>query len=294
VAPRIVALRPGDGGWVARYESVRSPLDLGAAPGRVAPQTRISYVPGAALAVRRAAAGRGFTEAMTVGEDVDFVWSLHARGWLVRYEPGARVAHEHRTTLGTWLRRRFEYGLSTAPLARRHPRAVAPVVVPLWSAAVWALVTAGRPRAGSAVIAVIGLRLRRRLSGIPGSGPLTVRLVVTGTAGAGALLAAAVTRAWLPAVGIAAVRSASARRLLLVTWLLPSAAEWWRRRPALDPCRYALARLLDDTAHCFGVWGGCARVRALDPLIPRSSTRAFHSGGLQHGGSHPTRPPGVS
>jgi mycofactocin system glycosyltransferase len=270
VAPRIVALDRGVGGWVARYESTRSPLDLGPRAGRVAPQTRISYVPAAALAVRRAAAGRGFAEAMSVGEDVDFVWSLHAQGWRVRYEPTARVAHEHRATFAAWLRRRFEYGLSAAPLARRHPRSVAPVVIPVWSAAVWALVLAARPRAGLAVIAVIGFRLRRRLSGIPGSSAVAARVVGTGTAASGALLAAAVTRAWLPPVGIAAVRCTALRRWLLVAWLLPSATEWWRRRPALDPFRYALARLLDDGAYCLGVWRGCLRGRSLDPLIPRS------------------------
>jgi mycofactocin system glycosyltransferase len=270
VAPRIVALDPGNGGWVARYESARSPLDLGPASGRVAPQTRISYVPAAALAVRREAAGQGFAEAMRVGEDVDFVWSLHAQGWRLRYEPGARVAHEHRTTFAAWLRRRFEYGLSAAPLGRRHPGNVAPVVVPLWSAAVWTLVVAGRRRAGAAVVAVSGFRLRRRLSGVPGSGAVAVGVVATGTAGAGALLAAAVTRAWLPPAAIGALRSAVVRRWLLVAWLLPSTAEWCRRRPPLDPARYALARLLDDAAYCLGVWGGCARVRSLDPLTPRS------------------------
>jgi hypothetical protein len=215
---------------------------------------------------------------MPVGEDVDFVWSLHARGWRIRYEPAARVAHEHRTTFAAWLRRRFEYGLSAAPLARRHPRSLAPVAVPLWSAAVWAMVLAARPRAGLAVIAVVWVRLRRRLSGIPGSSAVAIRVVASGTAGAGALLAGAVTRAWLPPVGIIALRCAAARRWLLAAWLVPSAGEWLRRRPALDPCRYALARLLDDAAYCFGVWVGCARERALDALIPRSSTRAFDSG----------------
>jgi mycofactocin glycosyltransferase len=284
VAPRIVALDPGDGGWVARYEAVRSPLDLGAVAGRVAPQTRISYVPAAALAVRRTAAGHGFAEAMAVGEDVDFVWSLHARGWRMRYEPAARVAHEHRTTFPAWLRRRFEYGLSAAPLARRHPRGVAPVVVPLWSAAVWAMVVAARPRTGLAVIVLTGFRLRRRLSRIPGSGAVVIRVVASGTLGAGSLLAAAVTRAWLPPVGIVALRRAAVRRWLLVAWLLPSAAEWWRRRPRLDPCRYALARLLDDAAYCFGVWVGCARARVLDPLIPRSSAHAFEDRGRRRPG----------
>jgi hypothetical protein len=77
-----------------------------------------------------------------------------------------RVAHEHRTMFAAWLRRRFEYGLSAAPLAQRHPRSVAPVVLPLWSAAAWTLVMAARPRAGLAVIAVTGFVC---VAGSPGS-----------------------------------------------------------------------------------------------------------------------------
>ncbi len=277
VAPRIVALDSGGGGWVARYETARSPLDLGEAPGRVAPQTRIPYLPAAALAVRRTAAGRGFSEAMAVGEDVDFVWWLHAQGWRIRYEPAARVAHEHRTTLAGWVLRRFQYGLSAAPLARRHPRRLAPVVVPLWSAAVWTLIVASRPRAGLATMAFIGFRLRRRLSGIPGSGAVAIQVVASGTVRAGALLAAAATREWLPPVGLVALRCAVARRWILTAWLLPAAAEWWRRRPVLDPGRYAVARLLDDAAYGFGVWVGCARGRTLDPLIPRAGAAAVAS-----------------
>ena len=57
VAPR-VASAPG-AGPVAAYEQGHSPLDLGPEPGRIAPGTRLSYVPAAALArAHRARCGR--------------------------------------------------------------------------------------------------------------------------------------------------------------------------------------------------------------------------------------------
>jgi mycofactocin system glycosyltransferase len=80
VAPRIVAdareLRPR---WLAAYERVRSPLDLGPDPSPVRPKARVPYVPTAALVVRRGALEHldGLDDAMRVGEDVDFVWRLH-------------------------------------------------------------------------------------------------------------------------------------------------------------------------------------------------------------------------
>ena len=85
VAPRIVSLLPEAGrstrppvdGWLARYEAVRSSLDLGPDPAAVVPRSRVAYVPSAALLVRRAAVGDGFDERMHVAEDVDLVLRLY-------------------------------------------------------------------------------------------------------------------------------------------------------------------------------------------------------------------------
>ena len=101
VAPRIVPHGEGTG-WLARYEGASSTLDMGARPSVVRPGARVPYVPGAALVVRRAAAGDGFRDGMYVGEDVDFVWRLAAAGWRVRYEPGAVMGHDHRVTFRAW------------------------------------------------------------------------------------------------------------------------------------------------------------------------------------------------
>jgi len=129
VAPRITALPAARSSWVTRYESVSSALDMGPVPARVAPLTAVSYVPSAALLAGRAALGNGFDESVPVAEDVDLVWRLVAAGWRVRYEPAARVAHDHRVEPVEWLRRRAFYGTGAALLAQRHGAAVAPVVV---------------------------------------------------------------------------------------------------------------------------------------------------------------------
>ena len=72
VAPRIVPHEAGRT-WLARYEGASSTLDMGQRPSIVRPGSRVPYVPGAALVVRKEAAGAGFAEDMQVGEDVDFV-----------------------------------------------------------------------------------------------------------------------------------------------------------------------------------------------------------------------------
>lgn len=269
VAPRIVAVPVERPGWLHRYEAARSPLDLGDHQGPVAPQTRISYVPAAALAVRVAAAEAGFSPDLRVGEDVDFIWRLNSAGWRVRYEPAAHVAHDHRTTLRGWLRRRVEYGTSAAALARRHPGRLAPVVAPAWSGAIWALVLARRLRAATAVLALTFWRVRHLLRGVGGAGAASTRLVVEGTLGTGRLAADASTRAWFPLTLAVAFASRTARAPIVAGWLLAAAIDWRGRDRRLDLPRYAATRLLDDFAYCAGVWLGCARERHIGPLLPR-------------------------
>ncbi len=169
VAPRVVALPTDRRGWVSGYEDAASALDMGPRPAPVAPLTGVSYVPSAALLVRRAALGAGFDESMRVAEDVDLVWRLAAAGWRVRYDPAAQVAHDHPVATADWLRRRAYYGTGAALLAHRHGAAVAPVVLsPVVGGRLGAGAAgrpAGCPRGGG------GARRGHREAGRPAGGP---------------------------------------------------------------------------------------------------------------------------
>jgi mycofactocin system glycosyltransferase len=146
VAPRIVPHEAGRT-WLARYEGASSTLDMGHRASIVRPGSRVPYVPGAALVVRRQAAGTGFTEDMQVGEDVDFVWRLAASGWRVRYEPAASMGHQHRVRLRDWFARRKDYGTSAAALELRHPGVVRPLYASAWTASAWLAGGGGRAAA---------------------------------------------------------------------------------------------------------------------------------------------------
>jgi mycofactocin system glycosyltransferase len=305
VAPRIVpAVEPTAPGWLAAYEAVSSPLDLGAREAIVRPRSPVAYVPTAALVVRRAALEGlgGFDETLPVGEDVDFVWRLVAAGWTVRYEPRAVVHHPMRRGWQAWLRQRYRYGTSAAPLARRHGRAVAPAVVSPWTAAAWALVAAGQPVLGAVAagssVAALATRLPRRNTGHraatatggeddrdtggraePGvrSIPLVeaVRLAGVGHGRGGLALARAVRRAWAPVAVLLAVTSRRSRPALAAVVVVPGLLDWVERRPRLDPARFVALGLADDLAYAAGVWAGCARERSGRSLEPdlRSASR---------------------
>jgi len=167
VAPRIVPHESGTG-WLAKYEGASSTLDMGARPSIVRPGARVSYVPGAALVVRRSAAGAGFAPGMFVGEDVDFVWRLAAAGWRVRYEPAAVMAHDHRVRFRAWFARRADYGTSAATLEQLHPGAVRPLYASWWTVGAWAAALSGRPVTAAALTGTATALLARRLAKVTG------------------------------------------------------------------------------------------------------------------------------
>ena len=264
VAPRVMSI-PGRS-RLARYETLRSPLDLGDFPARIAARTRVSYVPAAVMVARTDVLRTvgGFDPLLRTGEDVDLVWRLVTAGHRVRYEPGSTVAHQPRSTLAGWLRQRVGYGRSAAPLACRHPGALAPVGVSGWSAAAWVAGAIGHPVLGVALAAGSAVALPRKLPDLARRDAL--QLAAHGHVGAGRQLAAALTRVWWPI----ALLSRRSRRWLALALVVPGAIDWWRqrRRVDLDPVSYLVLRGLDDASYGLGVWLGVVNEREPAPLLP--------------------------
>ncbi len=270
VAPRVVT---NDGpSLLQRYESVRSPLDLGESEGRVAPATRIAYVPSAAVVLRRAAVPlRCFDERLETGEDVDLVWRLAAAGWDVRYVPRVRVTHAPEVRPLKWLARRAAYGSSAGPLALRHGNAVAPARVTPVIAATGALVAGGRPLVAAGVAATSTARLASRLTGVVDDPVGTaLRLSAEGTARSVVPTVAGLTRVWGPVLALSlCFRRAGRARALALGALAIGATRGLGSRPAgMDPLTFAGLRLADDLSYGAGVWWGCWRARTLRPLVP--------------------------
>jgi mycofactocin system glycosyltransferase len=286
VAPRVTGLG-NDTTWAARYIRATSSLDMGDRPARVAPNTRLSYVPTAALLARRSALfdvscdGAVFDPSMRVGEDVDLVWRLHKNGWRIRYEPAVCVAHHEPTTWPALLGRRLRYGTSAAPLAVRHPDAVPPLVLHPWPALTVAALLAGRPLSAIAAYAASVLTMNHTLR--------THRIPTRGTShamadaayqtwqglgryatqfGTPALIALVIAGGRRPGWGRWQTRLAGASLLLG-----PSVVAWATRRSQLDPVRYVVAAVADDIAYGAGVWAGCLTHRTAAPVRPVISWR---------------------
>ncbi len=276
VAPRV---RPEDQGRegsrrppvVDRFSRSHSSLDMGSEPSRVGPGYRVPYVPTAAIVMRAAALetlDSGFDVDLRVGEDVDLVWRLADAGWGVRYQPSVTVFHrEPRSWTALW-GRRFHYGTSAGPLARRHRGRLAPVELRPWPTTAALAIVDGRYRWAAAVTtasaALLSLRLRDHAIPLATTVRWTMATVgwtMVGLGRAATILAAPVLIAALLHKG----RGRLGAGLLLVT---PPVVEWVRRRPAVDPVRWLLASIADDVAYGAGVWAGCVSSRSVGPLLP--------------------------
>jgi mycofactocin system glycosyltransferase len=275
VAPRVTSAPATSANALSRYEAVRSSLDRGPREGTVRPQSRIPYVPSAALVVRRdVAADPFFDPTLRGGEDVDLVWRLVEAGWVVRYVPTSTVAHQGPATAGSFFRRRSFYGTSAGPLARRHPASLAPLQTSVWTAAVWGLAAARRPILASLTLGVSVLLLAHRLRGLIDQ-PIRVALTIAGGGAVKSALPAlsGLTRAWSPAlvVGLFFRRT---RRVAALALLAPSIYDEMSNPGHLDPVRYTALHVADDIAYGAGVWRGCAAASTVRPLLPQIVVRS--------------------
>ncbi|MDT7804844.1 MAG: mycofactocin glycosyltransferase [Actinomycetota bacterium] len=276
VAPRVRALAPDS--WAGCYTRAAGSLDLGDRPARVAPGTRTSYVPTAALVTRRSALtsvavdGAVFDPRLRVGEDVDLVWRLHEAGFRVRYAPDVAVDHHEPETWRALLGRRARYGTSAAPLALRHPKALAPLALHPWPALTVGPLLARRPVLAALAFggSVGSMRKLLHAHDVPDAG--VVRAMATavqqtwlGCGRYGTQFAAPLLAALLVPGG----RRRWGRRAAVASLLLgPPLTAWAGRRPELDPVRYTAAAIADDIAYGTGVWAGCLAHRTTVPVRP--------------------------
>jgi hypothetical protein len=244
--------------------------------------TRVSYVPTAALLVRRSVLGTGFDEALRYGEDVDLIWRLIEAGWRVRYDPAVEVAHAGPMSWPALLHRRYLYGTSAAPLTRRHPGQVAPLVLQPWPTVTMAALLARRPLTAGAAFTVSTVLLARRLraNGLPATGitrPMAAGVYQTwlGTGRWCGQFAAPAVLAVLARPGGGPARTRWGRRLAAASLLAgPPLTEWARARDAAA-LRIAITYLADQAAYGAGVYAGCLRERTIAPLLPSVAWKPF-------------------
>jgi mycofactocin system glycosyltransferase len=263
-APRVLGAEGS--GIRERFEQRFGPLDMGPREAIVVPGGPVNYVPSACLMVRREAFGVGFDEDLRLGEDVDFIWRLHDRDWLVRYLANVEVSHRARRTWRRWWIQRVRYGGSSSELARRHHDRLAPVRADAWNAVAWLSVLIGKPALALRIARVTRDRLTATLSDQADDPRALANAIVTRTmVRTGAPLSRAIVRTYGLVLLVAALHP-RLRRPALTLFALGTAWRWRHQRLHVGDVPLALA---DDAAYGVGVFQGAWREKSLVALTPR-------------------------
>lgn len=268
--PRIRGLNQ-ETSWIGRYENARSSLDLGASAGAIKPRSRLSWAPSTLMVARVSSLGSGFDAEMRVAEDVDLVWRLSESGWRIRYEPAAVAFHEHRTTFGSWFALKVSYGTGAVPLAKRHPRNIAPAVMTPWSVALMASLLAQRKWSlPVAVVIAIGATIRsgRKLSSAPQPYVLGATITAQGIRSAATQTSALMLKHWWPITAVGCLFSHRIRKAVLVAAVVDVVSEYDKDPADMDPVSFGVAKRLDDIAYGTGVWLASLRAGTLSALLP--------------------------
>jgi hypothetical protein len=262
-APRVQG--PEGSSTREKFEQHFSPLDMGERSGLVVPGGPVGYVPSACLMVRREAFGEGFDEALRVGEDVDFVWRLHDRGWLVRYDSRVVVTHRTRTSWRKWWLQRQRYGASSGELARRHGARLAPLRSDPWTLLAWISVLAGQPAIGGRLVRAARNHARDeyfQMADQPNK--VATELVTRNMVRAGGPLARGVVRTFGVGLLLAALHP-RLRTRALVLFAVGTAWRWRHHRPHVTDIPLGV---VDDLAYGVGVAQGAWQTKSFRTLTP--------------------------
>jgi hypothetical protein len=133
---------------------------------------------------------------------------------------------------------------------------------------------ARRPVLAQTVLASSIAILASRLVGLVRD-PVTVatRIAGFGTTRAALPTLGNLARAWSPALvlGLAFRRTRKTSALAL---LLPALNDWAGQTNAVGLVPYLALHVADDVAYGAGVWAGCAKEHAVEPLVPKVSWRS--------------------
>jgi len=258
---------------VDRYESVMSSLSLGSRERSGNRGNDTFYLPSCNLLVRYDAfrqAG-GFDDSMHVGEDVDLTWRLRDRGWTISYLPTGNVLHEHRSSIRSFMSRRFDYGTSEGMLQLLHPQRRKQMVIPPLLAMVLALCIMAPFSSWwsfvPAVVLLVADAIKVRITLIRRNLPIGLFELITGRLRAlGSLtyyLSFHLVRYYVtPLCAVALIVSG------LWSWLLPLLAfvcatgvDYAIKKPPLSFIFFSGIYLLEQVAYSTGVFWGCVSQR---------------------------------
>jgi mycofactocin system glycosyltransferase len=267
-----------------RYEKVQSSLNMGSWPQRSTKTNPFFYLPTCNLLVRRTLflSLEGFNEDLVVGEDVDLCWRICNREFDIEYRPVGKVYHKHRNRLRSFCARRFDYGTSEPMLQRLHPEkskqlVFAPAASVFWSIVILALIVKSAPLLASGAIIWFAETLSKfaaiKHRGIPIKFVSVLVSVIRTYLALFYHCCAFVSRYYL--IGSIAVFPLlpSAAAIIAGMHLTAGMVQYFIKKPRLNPISFLFYFSMEQLSYQLGVWWGCFRKLAFNPVNPRVTTK---------------------
>lgn len=268
-----------DGLSLDRYEKVKSSLKVGSWFRRSRKGENFFYVPSCNLVVKRDIFLElgGFNKDLHVGEDVDFCWRMQDRGYNLEYRPTGLIYHKHRNRLGTFARRRFDYGTSEPLLQQSHADRIKKLIFPpgetfFWLTAILSIIFSSTQLLGlSALSLLVGslfklIRVQRE--GIPVGFPRMFAAVFRSYLAFFYYICAFVSRYYLILAIIIFPFAPWVSAMILSMHLIAGCVEFFTKKPELNPFAFLFFFTVEQLSYQLGVWWGCFGRWYFHPVNP--------------------------
>lgn len=265
-----------------RYEKVSSSLNKGTRSKSSKEEGAFFYLPACNLLVKKKIFLElgGFKINMTVGEDVDFCWRLKDSGYEIEYRPAGVVFHKHRNKTSAFIARRFQYGTSEPLLQKKHPDRIKrmyymPLTTLFWGIIFLGILTGYYPLTGlCGIILVLDTHTKWRqvkAKELPVKYSHVLWAVFRGYFVSMYYWLAFFSRYYLVMTFIFLPVVPALCLILFIIHFIVAFCEFFIKKASLNIFSFIYLFSIDQLAYQAGVWFGCFRHLAFNPVNPKIS-----------------------
>ena len=265
-----------------RYEKVSSSLYMGRRAKSSKEEGSFFYLPTCNLLVKKEIFLKlnGFNADMTVGEDVDFCWRLKNSGYEIEYRSAGVVFHKHRNKISAFFKRRIQYGTSEPLLQKKHPDRIkkmfyVPLTMLLWVIVLIALLTGYYSLLGlCGIVLIVDTHSKWKQvkeKDLPIKYSQVLLAVLRGYFVSIYYWCAFFSRYYLVMAFLFFPVIPKICLFLFINHFIVSLCEIFLKKPSSNILTFIYFFSIDQLAYQIGVWYGCFKYIAFNPVNPKIS-----------------------
>ena len=263
-----------------RYEKVASSLNMGVRSKSSKEEGSFFYLPTCNLLVKKEIFLKlgGFNIDMTVGEDVDLCWRVKNSGYEIEYRPAGVVFHKHRNKISAFFLRRLQYGTSEPFLQKKHPDRFKKMFYMPLTILQWVIVAAALLTGQYFLLLLCGILLfidthtkwrQVKEKELPIKYSQVLSAVFRGYFVSIYYWCAFFSRYYLVMAFLFFPLIPKLCLILLINHFIVSLCEFFLKKPLSNIFVFIFFFSIDQVAYQVGVWYGCFRYAAFNPVNPK-------------------------